>query len=323
MQRLAALLAFLLVTGCATVPAAPPPAPPPPPPAPPLPAVQQLDWGELRTEEIPQDRIFILPTRPRVTARVRHTDRVEWRVHAAGMDPHPPLLATLQPKETEPGTWVLEWADPPKERVRLTLYAEVAPGYPDGPALVREGDRRWAPIASATVRALPPGTSPYISQERALELARHMDPKAFWTVRLVKDLEYEGKGGKQKRAAWVAEAVYRYGNRLVVAVDAVRGEQLYVMQAEAPHFPGPPSPIALEQAARAALAGASPNPETIGTGAVEFREAYLIERPPAAQHFDVWVVRLVNKADGRPAGRVVVHAYTGAVLDIAGPPSGQ
>ncbi len=317
MRKFMFVLSLLLLTGC-TAPASQPvgeiPEPPAPAASPPRSAVEELHLGEIRIEEVPQDVVWVLPSAPRITARVVHTRSVRWLVHAGGgMDPFSPLLATLLPVESAPGEWTLQWSDPPRERVRLSLCAEVSPDYPDEPGLVRDGDRRFAVIASHTVQVLAPGTSLYIQQERALELARRVQPDAAWQARFVEAYELPGKSGV-KRPTWVVEAVFTYGNRLVVYLDALTGEQLGVMQAEPPHFPDAPRPIDRDRAIQAALT--SVDPAHVEVGEAVFRKGYMVLQ----QEYHVWVVTLLTRGERRPAGRVIVHAYTGQVLE---PPSGQ
>lgn len=327
LRKLISLLGLLLLTGCTTPtgqdtskperPVALQPVPIAPAPLRPRPLLTELQFGELRSEAVPQEKILILPSTPRITARVANTQSVRWLVHAGGgMDPFPPLLETLRPRETAPGEWVLEWTAPPTERVRLSLCAEVAPDYPDEPDLVRDGGTRCVVIAAQTIQALAPGASPYITRERALEVARPVQPDANWNTRFDAAREYAGKSNT-KRPTWIVEAVFTYGNRLVVYVDALTGQQLGVMQAEPPHFPDAPKPIDREKAILAALEQVKP--ADIEVSEAVFQEGYRIFQ----QEYHVWVVKLVTRKDKRHAGSVIVHAYTGQVLEQTSPPAEQ
>jgi hypothetical protein len=73
-----------------------------------------------------------------------------------------------------------------------------------------------------------------IAKEKALEVARQIDPQASWQARYVADYEYEEKGRTGRRPAWIVEAVYPLGNKVVALVDASDGTVLQVAQVEPP-----------------------------------------------------------------------------------------
>lgn len=127
-----------------------------------------------------------------------------------------------------------------------------------------DGGRSWSLVA------VEPKPAPrYLSRERALAIARRVDAQADWRPKLVTDFEDEGKGPKQRRPAWIVEAVHLAGNRTVVFVDAITGEAFRVMQAEGPGFPEPRR-ISREEAIRAALQG-------VAVENVEVKDARLVE----------------------------------------------
>ena len=143
------LVGALALAGCSQKPAQPSPQGP---------QVVSVSYGETRSEDVPQDRIYYLPSPAHIRAVVKNTANVQWRLYPLDPTAAQPL-AILSPKETARGEWTLDWSEPSRERVRLTLYAEVLPGVPDNPVFHTEGDRRWAPIASVTVvgaSAAPP-----------------------------------------------------------------------------------------------------------------------------------------------------------------------
>lgn len=330
--------------GAAPAPAAtPPPAPvtapaaePAPPPAP-RPYLARVDYGGVRQEETPRGPLWILPVNPRIEARVRNTPAIQWWLYptfgdavAPGAEP----LAVLSPEPIRDELWVLDWQSPPHEPVALHLMAQVGPGHPDEldgePVLQREG-RRWVALTRTVVRALAPGESPYISEEQALAAARKIQPGAFWRARLDEGHAFEGKEGQTVRPVWMVEAVYLYGNRTRVAIDARTGRQLWVMDAEAPHFPDAPRPVSREKAVSAAQAavgeafgeGVAASEKGVAVsdlavGGAEFREGYKLERPPASQVYDLWIVEFINQGDGQAAGRALIHGYTGEVLALEG-----
>lgn len=80
---------------------------------------------------------------------------------------------------------------------------------------------------------------------------------------------------------------------------------------------GPATPKISQEQLLAAVARTAPGAEAKAIAFYEFP----LKNPD--RWVAIYVVNLINKADQRPAGTMVIDAYTGEVLTVFSPPSGQ
>ncbi|WP_374713499.1 PepSY domain-containing protein [Symbiobacterium terraclitae] len=279
-------------------------------PEPRRPQLVEHRLGELRRVEHGEGFVLLLPAQPTLTATVSGAEAVHWLLYQdtdARSNRDVPL-AVLDGEAVGPHRWELNWTDAPAESVRLVLCAVPQGDFPAGEEVPRVGGRPCLGLQDTRVLVLGPDESPYLTEEQAVAKARLIEPDGPWVAKFEEAYTRFGSEDARGRPAWVLEALYPYGNRITVAIDALTGERLAVVWAEPPHFGREPVPLSREEAVAAAL-------EQLGDSNLQVVDATYTEEYEWRGHtYFAWVLRLAPGTDEGNEITAVIHAYTGTLL---------
>jgi len=281
-------------------------------PEPKLPLLVDHKLGELRKVEHGEGVVRLLPAQPRLAAKVTGAASVHWLLYTdTDARMHDDILHPLAVLDGEPvaaDRWELAWSDPPAESVRLVLCAVPKGDVPAGDGVPLVGGRPCLVLDEKRVLALGPDESPYITEEEAMSKALRWKPDEPWVARFVEAYAHFGLENAKGQPAWVLEALYPYGNRTVLAIDALTGEFLAVGTIEAPYFGGEAVPLSRDEAVAAAL-------EQLGDSGLQLVDAtYTDEYEWRGHTYFAWVLRLAPAGDNGDEITAVIHAYTGTLL---------
>ncbi|MDB5053033.1 MAG: hypothetical protein JWM44_1083 [Bacilli bacterium] len=95
-----------------------------------------------------------------------------------------------------------------------------------------------ASIKQLTQTATSTPIKKYISQDDALDVAKKLDPNADikWDAKMIENKEVESNNIKKIITVWDVTAIYPAGNKMIVEIDAISGEQVSLTEIEATHW---------------------------------------------------------------------------------------